>query len=145
MKPERKRRVLVVDDDGLLRTVLNKILVQNGYEVHCAVDGQDALRAVPKFRPDLVLLDVMMPKENGYRVSRMIKTLAKSSGLRTPSILILTARKLDGDHEREHAVLEYSKADGMAYKPYDPIELLERIDGMLGVFSAADPERGAIA
>lgn len=137
----RRRRVLIVDDDRLLRTVLGKILDQNGYEVHCAADGREALRAVPRLRPDLLLLDVMMPRENGYRVSRMIKTFASRSGVPTPSILILTARRLDGDQERERAFLEYSKADGMAYKPYDPIELLERIDGMLGVLSAEDHER----
>jgi CheY-like chemotaxis protein len=135
----RRKKILVVDDDKLLRVILSKILDQNGFEVECAVDGHEALRLVPTFQPDLILLDVMMPKDNGYRISRMIKTFVKNTGLRVPVILLLTARRLAG--EREQTFLEFSKADGMAYKPYDPAKLLEKIENLLTLRPGAPPQR----
>lgn len=135
----RRNRILVVDDDKLLRVTLGKILDQNGFEVDTACDGHEALQKVPNFKPDLILLDVMMPKDNGYRVSRMIKTFVKNTGLHVPAVLLLTARRLEG--EREATFLEFSKADGMVYKPYDPARLLEKIDNLLALRPAASPVR----
>ena len=127
----RKRRVLVVDDDNLLAKILQKILEQNGFAVESASEGRTALRMIPKFRPDLVILDVMMPVDNGCRVSRIIKTLVQVTGVHVPKVLLLTARRLDHDPAGERAFLEQSLADGMMYKPYDHAVLLARINDLL--------------
>src|SRR5512140_3626082 len=96
-----KKRILVVDDNKIINTVLRHILEQNGFEVETAFDGQEALHKVGTFKPHAVILDVMMPKENGYRVSRLIKTLYRHLQVgRVPKVLLLTARRLDDEPER---------------------------------------------
>src|SRR2546422_3267434 len=90
--PMPKRKILVVDDEQVIRRMLSKLFEVNGYEVAMAENGIEALRVVGEFQPDAVILDVMMPKENGYRVSRKIKMLGRIGGLeKVPKILIVTA------------------------------------------------------
>jgi CheY-like chemotaxis protein len=125
----RKQRILVVDDDAFQRVVLENFLAVNGFEVRLAADGPQALRMIPTFRPDLVVLDVMMPKVNGYRVSRMLKTLVKHTEIRVPKVLLLTARRVNSVRSQE--LLEFSKADNMMFKPYQPATLIATIEALL--------------
>jgi DNA-binding response OmpR family regulator len=127
-----KKRILVVDDNKIINTVLRRTLELNGFDVESAFDGHEALGMVSTFKPHAVLLDVMMPKENGYRVSRMIKTFyTQRHSSPAPKIILLTARRLDDDPQREEVVLEYSKADAMVYKPFDSKILLDRLRSLL--------------
>lgn len=102
-----KRKILVVDDDRTLNTILRRILEANDFVVDSAFDGMEALRKAGSFEPDAVILDVMMPKENGYRVSRAIQTMYRAAtGRPPPVVILLTASRLDEDPEREAAISE---------------------------------------
>jgi two-component system response regulator MprA len=121
-------RVLLVDDDKLAHRIVGNFLEANCFVVHSVFDGRAALAAVRSFAPDLLILDVVLPGENGYRVSRAIKMLASSvPGLKTPKIVLATARSLAGDAEREETMLGYSMADAMLYKPLDLDQLLAKL------------------
>lgn len=87
--------ILVAEDESAIREGLCALLESEGYTVHAAVDGEDALRLFRECRPDLVLLDVMMPKKNGYAVCSEIR----SSDQDVP-ILFLTAKDGDSDELR---------------------------------------------
>ena len=119
-------RVLVVDDETDISETVKFCLEQEGYDVRTAVNGYEALGVTRAWLPHVVLLDVMMPGENGYRVSRLIKEDAERGALPATSTLLLTARKLD-DPDREQTFSEFSKADGVLYKPFDMDELVETV------------------
>ncbi len=129
----KKRKVLVVDDDRTLNTILRRFFEANEFVVESAFDGMEALSKAGSFEPDAVILDVMMPRENGYRVSRAIKTMCRAAtGRRPPVVILLTARRLDEDPEREAAMLAFSMADEMLYKPFDPKLVLAKVEEKLG-------------
>ena len=81
-----RERILVVDDEASIRRILETRLKMVGYEVITAADGEDALEAFAKFNPDLVILDVMMPKLDGYGVTREIRKNSECSNHYTYSI-----------------------------------------------------------
>ena len=121
-------RVLLVDDDKLTHRIVANFLEANCFVVQSAFDGREAMAALRSFAPDILILDVVMPGENGYRVARAIKTLASNvPGLVTPKILLATARSLADDPERETTMLSYSMADAMLYKPLDLEQLLTKL------------------
>ncbi len=110
-----KKRVLVVDDEREILEMLQEALEMGGFEVALASDGDEAIAKVSDFRPDAVVLDVVMPKENGYRVSRQIKTETSPS----PKVVLLTGRRLSDFPDRETMFREFSMADDVLYKPVD--------------------------
>ena len=128
---ESNTRVLVVDDDKFIRTVLQLHLEECGFQVKTASDGNEAFRMVPGFAPHVVVMDVIMPGSNGYRVSRSIKELGKHGMDAGPKIVLLTGRRVDDDSEREAMFLRFSQADAMLYKPCDPVRLVETISKLL--------------
>lgn len=136
----RVQKILVADDEPDVLESLKFRLLLEGYEVATAADGLEALGAARSGQPDLVLLDVMMPRENGYRISRLLREDEARGvypeGLR---IVLLTARNLASDPERERIFLEFSRADLMLYKPFDLELLVERIARLL----AGDPVEAA--
>ena len=111
------RKVLIVEDDAALLRGLKDNFRAQGYQVRTASDGEKGLEALLRDPPDLVLLDVMLPKVNGYEVCR----LARSSRLRTP-ILMLSAKCRVDDLVRGSAV----GADDYMTKPFGLRELLAR-------------------
>lgn len=127
------------DEPDVLESLKFRLLLE-GYEVATAADGLEALGAARSGQPDLVLLDVMMPRENGYRISRLLREDEARGvypeGLR---IVLLTARNLASDPDRERIFLEFSRADLMLYKPFDLELLVERIARLL----AGDPVEAA--
>ena len=134
LDPDEKPRVLVVDDEGDISETVKFCLEQEGLEVMTAANGLEALGAVRAWLPHVVLLDVMMPGENGYRVCRLVKEDQERGMLPPVTVLLVTARKLD-DPEREQTFAEFSRADGVIYKPFDMDVLIatvhERIAALL--------------
>jgi len=115
-----KPRILVVDDEPDLVAVLRLGLQMEGFEVLEAADGADGLRRAREDKPDLMLLDLMLPKMDGYQVCRELKF---DSRYKRIPILILSARP--GDQDRRLA-LEMG-ADDFIRKPYEMKELVIRI------------------
>jgi len=120
------RRVLVVDDDAFIRRPLEFILRQEGYAPATAVDGEDCLRQVAQSRPDLIILDVMMPGRDGFDVC---KTLKRDPELARIPIIMLSARGRELDRDRG---LSLGVAEFMT-KPYSPSDLLRRIRELLAM------------
>lgn len=127
-------KVLIVDDEPDLRESVSYLLEDCGYEVECAANGLEGIGAAHVFQPDLVLLDVMMPRENGYRVSRKMHE-AQERGLlpENMKVMLLTARKLDYDPEREQLFANFAQPDAVMYKPFDPEQLLTTIDSLVSM------------
>lgn len=133
-----RKRVLVVDDEDCVTELVADALGSQGYEVTTASDGDEALRGAIRYRPHLLVLDVMMPKENGYRVSRRLKTGEGADPDSPPKVLLLTGRRLDDDPDREKIFMEFSRADAILYKPFELNALLESVHRLIGD-SVADP------
>jgi two-component system OmpR family response regulator len=115
-------KLLLVDDEDNLRSMLEAALRHSGFEVHPAVNGRDALEAVPSVRPDLIVLDVMLPDLDGFDVCKRLR----SSGDRTP-ILFLTARDATEDRVRGLTL----GGDDYLVKPFSLEELVARIAAVL--------------
>jgi DNA-binding response OmpR family regulator len=125
------KTVLIVDDEPDLLATLQFRVEQEGFAVRVARDGLAALEQVRADPPDLIVLDVMLPGENGYRVSKSIREDEEKGLLPHIPIILLTARNLSSDPEREAMFLDFSAADEMLYKPYDTVELLGHIHRLI--------------
>jgi CheY-like chemotaxis protein len=117
-----RRVVLVVDDEAITREVVEAMLGLEDVEVHTAHDGEAALAIAGDVRPDLVLLDIMMPGLDGIDVCRR---LHEDHGIATPRVVMLTAK--DDDASRRAA----ADAGAVAYlvKPFSAIDLFRVLDG----------------
>ncbi|MGH2446514.1 MAG: response regulator, partial [Candidatus Limnocylindria bacterium] len=118
-------KVLVVDDDLNIQRVLVFTLKQEGYEVHVASDGQAGVEMASGIEPDLILMDVAMPKLDGYAATQQIRK-AEKGGHRVP-IIMLTA---EADVEQRVKGLR-AGADDDIVKPFHPLELIARIKALL--------------
>lgn len=128
-----KSKILVVDDDSDILETVRFSLESEGYDVTTAVDGEEALNRAQQIQPDLIILDVMMPKINGYLVSQKIKASdGKNGSPRRPSVILLTARNLKEDPEREKMFMNFSQADIMIYKPFEMDDLLKHVHELIG-------------
>jgi len=121
---EPKRRVLIVDDEPNIVLSLEFLLRQQGYEVTVARDGEEALAAAAAQRPDLVVLDVMLPGLDGFEVCRRLRERSELAGLK---ILLLTARGRDVDRVRG---LDEG-ADAYMSKPFSTRELMTAVAELL--------------
>ena len=131
-----KGKILVADDQSDIVDTISFRLEDEGYEVFTAFDGAQALDVTRREQPDIVVLDVMMPKENGYQVSRFIREDEKEGKLpKRTQILLLTARTIL-EKEREEFLQTWSGADAFMYKPFDMEDLVDRIGEMRGVSQA---------
>jgi len=127
-----KTTILLADDDADIRDSTEFALRAEGFRVVTAVDGIEALRTAREVEPDLIVLDVMMPRANGYRVCQMLKDdQQKGCVSKTIPIILLTARSLAGDPEREKFFMDFSKANHMMYKPFEMDHLIKLIGGLL--------------
>ena len=120
--PNRPNKVLVVDDDVRIRDLLRRYLMQEGFEVMLAEDGKALNRVLQREAVDLIVLDLMMPGEDGLSICRRLR----ANGDRTP-IIMLTAKSEDVDRI---VGLEVG-ADDYLGKPFNPRELLARIHAVL--------------
>lgn len=120
----RARTVLVGDDDRDIRELVAKKLRNAGYEVSVAADGLSALSAIKEQRPDLAVLDIMMPGLSGLDVVRQLR---ESGGHEAMAIILLTAKSQEFDVENGFAV----GADDYVVKPFSPREFLHRVNAVL--------------
>ncbi len=118
------KKILIVDDNQDGRELVVKILKNRGYQMIEAVDGEEALEKASAECPDLILLDISIPKLDGYEVTRRLKSQVKFKD--TP-IIALTAHAMKGDREK---ALE-SGCDGYISKPIDIHELPDQIKSYL--------------
>ena len=113
-------KVLAVDDDPVIQRLLQVNLEMEGYEVELASDGEEALEKVRSFQPDLVLLDVMMPKKDGWQVCQEIKS---DPDIEDIPVVFLSARAQDSDIQKGADL----GVEAYVTKPFDPIDLVELV------------------
>ena len=126
-----KNRILIADDNEPNRELLEAYLADVDCDVAHSIDGQDTLAKVREFKPDLILLDVMMPKLSGFEVCQRLKADAAS---RKVMVLMVTALNEAGDIER--AVK--AGTDDFLSKPVNKVELLKRVENMLQLKDVRD-------
>jgi two-component system, OmpR family, phosphate regulon response regulator OmpR len=131
--------ILVVDDDARLRTLLSRYLAEQGFRVTTAENAADARAKLRSVSPDLLVLDVMMPGENGLALTEALRRDQGLGNQFTLPVLLLTAR---GAPEDRIAGFE-AGADDYLGKPFEPLELVLRIRAMLRRAAPAQPETPA--
>ncbi len=127
------KKVLIVDDEPNIVAALEYLLQRNGYDVRSAANGEEALREVQAFAPDLVLLDIMMPQQSGYDVCQRIRERPEWSRVR---ILMLSAKGREAEVNKGLSL----GADLYITKPFSNAELVARIGELL---EASRAPRGA--
>lgn len=126
-----KSKILIADDNPTNVELLEVYLADLDCEMAIAVDGRDTLDKVAQFQPDLILLDIMMPKLSGFEVCKTIKDDPKTSDI---MVLMVTALNESGDIERAVA----AGCDDFLSKPVNKLELLKRVDNMLKLRHVTD-------
>ena len=111
-------RVLVVDDDDVIRQLITVNLELEGFEVIPAVDGQDALDKVKDAQPDVVTLDVMMPRVDGWEAAERLRADPETAHIK---VILLSARAQESDIQRGERI----GVDAYLTKPFDPDELID--------------------
>ena len=119
------KKILIADDEPNIVAALEYLLQRNGYEVHVARNGEEALKLVEDCSPDLVLLDVMMPVKSGYEVCSRIRERAD---WRQIKIVMLSAKGRDAEVSKGLSM----GADVYVTKPFSTRELMAKINGLLG-------------
>jgi DNA-binding response OmpR family regulator len=114
------KKILVVDDEPHLVRSLSFILAKEGYEITTASDGEEALAKVANNKPDLMFLDIMMPKKNGYEVCEAIRRIPELNSL---YIIMLSAKGWDIDRAKAIDV----GANEFMSKPFSPLEIISRV------------------
>jgi DNA-binding response OmpR family regulator len=122
---EHEPLVLVADDDEDIRSLVTFRLERAGYRVVTASDGEHALSLALERSPDLAVLDVMMPRLDGYEVTRRLR---QHEATKAMPVILLTARAQEADVERGFEV----GADDYIRKPFSPQELRARVQAILG-------------
>ena len=121
-------KILLADAEPYVALLLENRLKAKGFEVVSAIDGLTALEMLRREKPDLVILDPMLPKMDGFQVCGLLKADAQSS--RIP-IVMLTARSPEGGIQRD------GKADAYMARPFEPRALLDTIEGLISRCSLA--------
>src|SRR5262249_34548169 len=114
------KRILVVEDQPDNRQIIRDMLAGTDYEITEAEDGEQALAAVAKARPDLILMAIQLPIKDGYEVTRQIKA---DPAMRSIPIIAVTSHALDGEEQTARA----AGCDGYVPEPYSPRQLLAKV------------------
>jgi two-component system, OmpR family, alkaline phosphatase synthesis response regulator PhoP len=120
-----KGKILVVDDEIYIVHILDFSLGMEGYEVITALDGEQAVERAQAEKPDLIVLDIMMPKLDGYETCKILKG---DPATRDIPVILLSAKGRNVDQKIGFEV----GADDYITKPFSPRKLVERINGILG-------------
>lgn len=118
------KKILITEDSPTVLEILKSVLEEEGYEVNAAADGQQALNLAKAERPDLIILDLMLPKIDGYKVCRMLKFDEKYKDI---PIIMLTARTNETDEKLGKEV----GADAYIRKPFEPEAVIDEIKKLL--------------
>ena len=119
------KRILVVEDQEDNRKIIRDLLAATDYELTEAINGEEALAAMAKERPDLILMDIQLPIMDGYEATRRIKA---DPALKAIPIIAVTSYALSGEEAKARAV----GCDDYVAKPYSPRQLLAKIRERLG-------------
>jgi CheY-like chemotaxis protein len=119
-------RVLVVDDDDVIRQLISVNLELEGFEVFTAHDGQDCLDKVKDVAPDVVTLDIMMPRLDGWEAAGQLRADPDTAGIK---VVLLSARAQEADLERGSRI----GVDAYLTKPFDPDELIDVVRRLAGL------------
>lgn len=122
-----KQTILVAEDSPTTRRKIAGILEEKGYRVLTAEDGQQAIELTHQHHPELVVLDIVLPKKNGYQVCRSIK----SDPDLAIKVMIVTSKAM----EKDRIWSEKQGADGYLAKPVDPAELIAAVEELISVAS----------
>jgi two-component system phosphate regulon response regulator OmpR len=136
--PVHERHLLVVDDDNRIRSLLKEFLARAGFRVTAVADAGAARRLMATLDFDLLVLDVMMPGEDGFSLVRWVRS---DGPTRATPVLMLTARDAPGDRIEGLSL----GADDYLAKPFEPQELLLRIEAILRRMGARSPGRQPLA
>jgi DNA-binding response OmpR family regulator len=120
------KKILIVDDEPNIVISLEFLMKKEGFEVAVANDGDEALAMVASFNPDMLLLDVMMPKKSGFEVCEALRADTQRAGLK---IVMLTAKGRDTEMAKGLAI----GADAYVTKPFSTKELVDKVKEMLAV------------
>jgi len=115
-----KKKILAVDDEPNILMSIEFILEMEGYEVHTAHDGDEALEVADRIRPDVILLDINMPRKDGYEVCRILR---EREDMAATKVIMLTAK---GQTLEKKKGLEVG-ADEYVTKPFSAVDLLQKI------------------
>ncbi len=118
------KRILLVDDEPSILLSLEFLMEQQGYDVQTATDGDEALQAMSEKLPDLILLDIMMPKRDGFEVCQTIRA---NPEWKETKIILLTAKGREVDQEKGLAL----GADDYVTKPFATQELVKKVKMVL--------------
>ena len=119
-----KRKILIVEDEKDILKMLSEVFHFEGYEVLCSSDGEEALRIIRIENPDIILLDLQIPKVNGFQVCNSIKTNPLLSPMK---VIIISGKTQQMDREISQDV----GADDYITKPFSIIYLVERVKSLL--------------
>jgi two-component system, OmpR family, alkaline phosphatase synthesis response regulator PhoP len=131
-----KGRILVVDDEIYIVHILDFSLGMEGYEVLTALDGEQALEKARAEKPDLIVLDIMMPKLDGYETCKALKSREETRDI---PVILLSAKGRNVDQKTGFEV----GADDYITKPFSPRKLVERINAILGQPNRQDVEQAS--
>lgn len=118
------KKILIVDDEQDIVESLKFVLETADFTCYCAYNGEDGLRLAKELVPDLIILDVMMPKISGFKISRLLKYDAKYKDI---PILMITARS----QEKDKMIGEETGADEYITKPFDLDEVVKKVEQYL--------------
>jgi len=124
-------RILVVDDEIYIVHILDFSLGMEGYEVVTALDGEEALEKAMDCKPDLIVLDIMMPKMDGYETCKALKADDRTKDI---PVILLSAKGRNVDMQTGYDL----GADEYITKPFSPRKLVDRINTMLGHTDSSD-------
>ena len=118
-------RVLVVDDDEVIRQLIAVNLTLEGFDVVTAVDGKDCLEKVVEANPDVITLDVMMPRLDGWVTATQLRRNPETAGIK---VVLITARAQEDDRSRGRQI----GVDAYLTKPFDPAEMIRVVRELAG-------------
>ena len=121
----KQHRIVVADDDPIVTKFLSAVFQDEGFEVRTADDGEKALKVIKEGRPDLVILDLVMPYHDGFEICQKIKTSAETAGV---PVIILSMKEREQDALRAFEV----GADDYIRKPFNALELVARARKLMG-------------
>jgi len=139
----KPKRILVVEDEADLRVYISRVFEEGGFRTACAEDGDEALRAVEKERPDLITLDLSLPGTSGVRAYRTLKSRPETAGI--PVIFITGVTGPGGSRDTERFYFnrrQMPPPEGFLAKPVDPQQVLALATKLLSLTSTRNqPEQ----